>query len=209
MRKTVGELWDRHALPRLVELACRSHAILDERRRCVPQATGDVLEIGVGSGLNLSLYDAARVQSLEGIDVSEPLLARALARATRLSFPVGLVCAPAEALPYDAARFDSVVMTYTFCSVGDPAAVLGEIRRVMKPGGRLHFIEHGLAPDPSVQAWQRRVTPTWRRVGGNCHLDRDVKAALEKAGYEITRLRSAYAEEGLRLLSYTHEGEAR
>ena len=205
----MGDLWDRHALPRLVELACRSHAILDERRRCIPLAAGDVLEIGVGSGLNLSLYDAAQVRSLEGIDVSEPLLARARLRAAGLGFPVELVSAPAEALPYDAARFDSVVMTYTFCSVGDPSAVLREIRRVTKPGGTLHFIEHGLAPDPSVQIWQRRITPTWRRVGGNCHLDRDVKTALEKAGYEITRLRSAYAEEGLRLLSYTHEGEAR
>lgn len=205
----LAELWETHALPRLVELACKSHAILDERRRTVPRAEGDVLEIGVGSGLNLGLYDPARVRSITGVDPSAPLLARARPRARALSIPVELLCAPAEALPYESGRFDAVVMTYTLCSVRDPAAVLAEIRRVKRPGAPLLFIEHGLAPDADVRAWQRRLTPLWRRASGNCHLDRDVAGELRRAGLDLGPSRSGYSDEGLRLLSFTVQGEAR
>ena len=208
MSASLGELWDMHVLPRLVERACRSHVILDERRRAVPRASGHVLELGIGSGLNLSLYDPLRVADVVGLDPSEPLLARAHARRRDASVPVDLVLGVAEQLPFDAARFDCAVLTYTLCSVADPAKALAEVRRVLRPRGRLVFIEHGLAPDAAPRRWQGRITPWWRRVGGNCHLDRDVKREIETAGLVVDELREAYAEGSPRWLSYTYEGIA-
>jgi ubiquinone/menaquinone biosynthesis C-methylase UbiE len=208
MSAPLGELWDAHVLPWLVERACRSHEILEERRRVIPRASGQVLELGVGSGLNLGLYDAAKVVGLVGLDPSEPLLARARARLAQAKVPVELVRGVAERLPFDAGRFDCVVVTYTLCSVEAPALALGELGRVLRPGGLVLFIEHGLAPGPAEARWQRRITPLWRRVGGNCHLDRDVVRSFESAGFALPELRAAYAEGSPRWLSFTYEGVA-
>ena len=201
--------WDARVLPTLIERACRSHAILDERKRWVPQASGDVLEVGVGSGLNLALYDPAHVASIVGLDPSVPLLDRARARAASAPVAVELIEGDAQRLPFDAARFDTVLMTYTLCSIPDPARALLEIRRVLRPEGQLVFIEHGRAPDASTHRWQRRLTPVWRRIGGNCHLDRDVKSELDEAGFACADLAAAYSEDGPRWLSFTYQGIAR
>jgi SAM-dependent methyltransferase len=203
-------LWDRYALPFLVEKACRSHSILDERRRAIPRAHGRVLEIGIGSGLNLAFYEHGRVTSLVGIDPSEELLSRARVRAgQRPGLSIDLVRASAESLPFDSASFDSAVTTYTLCSVDDPARALVEIRRVLAPGAELIFVEHGLAPDPGPRRWQARITPLWRKVGGNCHLDRDVPSAMRDAGFALDELHASYTEDSPRWLSYTFEGVAR
>lgn len=208
MSLSAGKLWDAHVLPWLVERACRSHEILEERRRVIPRASGQVLEIGVGSGLNLGLYDATKVAEVVGIDPSEPLLVRARARLADARVPVELVQGVAERLPFAAERFDCVVVTYTLCSVDDPAVVLREVARTLRPGGRVLFIEHGLAPDPAESRWQRRITPLWRRVGGNCHLDRAVVPTFESAGFQLAELRAAYSEGSPRWLSFTYEGVA-
>lgn len=208
MSSTLRRLWDAHVLPGLVERACRSHEILEERRRVIPRASGHVLELGVGSGLNLALYDAAQVVELVGLDPSEPLLARARARLADARVPVELVQGVAERLPFDAGRFDCAVVTYTLCSVEDPGAALGELARTLRPGGRVLFIEHGLAPDAAEGRWQRRITPLWRRVGGNCHLDRAVVPAFEAAGFALPELRTGYSEGSPRWLSFTYEGVA-
>jgi ubiquinone/menaquinone biosynthesis C-methylase UbiE len=201
-------LWSDRVLPFLVEKACRSTAILDERKRWIPRAHGDVLELGVGSGLNLAFYDRERVARVIGIDPSAALLERARPRATTAPVSVELVEAHAEALPFGDRSFDSAVVTYSLCSVGDPARALAEVRRVLRPGGELIFVEHGLAPEPRVQRWQHRITPLWRRIGGGCHLDRDAPAALRAAGFHLDELATGYSE-GARLLSYTFEGIAR
>jgi SAM-dependent methyltransferase len=204
----IKRLWDTHALPFLVEKACRSGSILEERRRWVPRATGDVLEIGIGSGLNLGLYDAERVTSLVGADPSVPLLDKARLRARDAAFPVELAATAGERLPFDAARFDTAVVTYTLCSVASPSVVLGEIRRVLRPGGKLVLIEHGASPEPGPLRWQRRITPLWRQVAGNCHLDRDVAFELAAAGYVFDEVEAAHAPEGSRLTSFTTAGIA-
>jgi ubiquinone/menaquinone biosynthesis C-methylase UbiE len=205
-----ASFWDRHVLPFLVEKACRSHVILDERRRSIPRASGRVLEVGVGSGLNLAFYDASRATRVTGLDPSAELLARARERASaRGDLAVDLVRAVAESLPFDDASFDCAVTTYTLCSVDDPARALAEIRRVLAPGAPLHFVEHGLAPDAGPAAWQSRITPMWRRVGGNCHLDRDLPRALRDAGFTIAEMSAQYTEDSPRWLSYTFEGVAR
>lgn len=201
-------LWADRVLPYLIEKACRSRTILEERMRWVPRAHGDVLELGVGSGLNLAFYDARNVHRVTGIDPSEPLLERAAARAGETHIPVELVHGKAEQLPFPDRSFDSVVMTYTLCSVDDPMRVLAELRRVLRPGGELIFVEHGLASDTRTQRWQRRVTPVWRRVSGGCHLDRDTGALLLDAGFHSDDLTAGYAD-GARLTSFTYQGTAR
>jgi ubiquinone/menaquinone biosynthesis C-methylase UbiE len=200
--------WAEHVLPFLVEKACRSSVILGERRRWIPRAHGEVLELGVGSGLNLAFYDAPRVSGVTGVDPSAALLARARPRAAEAPVPVHLLQARAERLPLPDRSFDSAVVTYSLCSVDDPARVLAEVRRVLRPGGELLFVEHGLARDPAVQRWQHRLTPMWKRVGGGCHLDRDMAAILRGAGYCIDELAAEHTE-GVRWLSFTYQGVAR
>lgn len=205
----IGRAWDRRVLPWLVEKACRSTTILAERRRWVPQAAGEVLELGVGSGLNLAFYDPAQARAVVGIDPSPELLAQARQRAEAAPVPVALVEAAAERLPFDAGRFDSALVSYTLCSVADPAAALAEVRRVLRPGAPLYFVEHGRSDRPRIRAWQARVTPVWRRLGGNCHLDRDIAQLLRDAGFALESLEAGHVEGGGRLTSYTYQGVAR
>lgn len=166
--------WDAQVYPRLLDTVCGTRAVVDERRRWLGHVAGEVLEIGIGSGLNIPMLPAAAVRALVGVEPSARLRARCQARARAVAFPVEVLAGVGEALPLDAARFDTVLLTYTLCSVAAPARVLAEARRVLRPGGRLVFLEHGLAPDPATQRWQRRLTPGWRVVAGNCHLDRDI-----------------------------------
>ncbi len=174
--------------PLVVDRVCGTHAIMDERQRWVPRARGRVLEIGLGSGLNLPLLTAPAVTEIVGIDPSPPLLARAAVRAQRANQPVALLAGVAEQLPFEAARFDTVVFTYTLCSVDQPAVALAEARRVLRPGGQLIFVEHGASPHAGLRRWQRRITPVWKRLAGNCHLDRDVPGLLAAAGFTITAM---------------------
>lgn len=201
-------VWAERVVPWLVEKACRSREILEERRRWVPRAHGHVLELGVGSGLNLAFYDPARVAQVTGIDPSAPLLAKATPRAASAPVPVELVRAGAEQLPFPDAAFDSAVVTYALCSVVDPARALAELRRVLAPGGELVFVEHGRAPDPGPRRIQHWLTPLWSRAGGGCHLDRDIAGLLHAAGFATSDLTTGYTTSP-RWLGYTYQGTAR
>jgi ubiquinone/menaquinone biosynthesis C-methylase UbiE len=203
----LSALWDRRVLPFLIEKACRSGSILEERKRLVPRAEGRVLEVGVGTGLNLPFYDASRATALVALDPSPELLVRARGRVDACPLPVELIEASACAMPLDGGSFDSVVMTYTLCSVDEPLRALGEIRRVLRPGGKLIFVEHGLARRPSTRRWQRALTPVWKRCSGNCHLDRDVAAELQEAGFSTVELHEREGD-GPSWTGYTYEGVA-
>lgn len=176
--------YDQHVLPYLLDVACGLPMIQNQRRKVVPTAAGRVLEVGIGTGLNLPFYDRHKVQSLVGIDPAEHMHALAQRRSERAGIPVQLVPLSAEALPLETASFDCVVCTYTLCSIDDPFAALREIRRVLKPNGRLLFAEHGLAPDASVARWQIRIEPYWRKFAGGCRLTRDVPELLGDAGFQ-------------------------
>lgn len=202
-------LYERTILPRLIDFGCRQHPVTEQRRRVVPLAEGRVLELGIGSGLNLPLYDPARVTSVVGLDPAEPMLDRARPRLEGLGFPVDLRPVAAEAAGLDAADFDTVVVTYSLCTIPGAAVALQAARRALKPGGRLLYCEHGRAPDPGPARWQGRIEPLWKRIGGGCHLTRDPSALLEGAGFRIEREDRFYIAGAPRVFGYHYVGSAR
>lgn len=200
-------LYERYLLPTLVHRTCSSTTTTQQRAMVVPRARGDVLEVGFGSGLNLPFYDPAKVTKVWGLDPSTELW-RMASRAVRdAAFEVEMVPARGEEIPFGSHRFDTAVVTYTLCTIPDPGRGLSEVARVLKPGGHLLFCEHGAAPDARVRRWQSRLTPMWRRVSGGCHLDRDVPALLEGAGFQITEMEAMYLP-GWRLAGYQYRGAA-
>ena len=208
MTAKIGANWyERHVLPYLTDLACGVKPIRRQRRKVVPLARGRVLEIGIGTGLNLEHYDKARVDKIVGVDPALEMHRLARKRIAKAALPVELVGLSAEKIPFEAGTFDTVVVTYSLCTIPDPLAALGEMRRVLKPGGRLIFCEHGLAPDPSVRRWQERLTPLWSKVAGGCHLNRDIPALLKEAGFRSTDMETMYLP-GPRPLTYNYWGTA-
>ena len=204
----MASLYERLILPRLLKCACSAPPILKQRQKVVPGATGRVLELGVGMGLNLALYDPDRVESVTGVDPAPELRAIAEAAPRDPRLVVRVEDGTAEALPFEAASFDCVVCTFTLCSVADPARALSEARRVLRPGGRFLFCEHGLSPDPDVAKWQRRIEPIWKKIAGGCHLTRPVTAAIEAAGFSVTRRDSMYLPRAPRIAGWNEWGEA-
>ena len=178
-------------VPVLINLAMRQKNLAAYRGRVVPAAEGRVLEIGIGSGLNLPFY-SPNVQRVIGLDPSAKLLA--MARRAERSERVELLEASAEQIPLENATVDTVVMTWSLCSIPDPAQALREIRRVLRPGGRLLFVEHGRAPDPNVVWWQDRLTPVWKRLAGGCHLNRAIAPLIEAAGFAVKGVRAIGTE---------------
>jgi ubiquinone/menaquinone biosynthesis C-methylase UbiE len=199
-------LYDEHVLPFLIDFAMSRDEATRLRAAYVPRARGDVLELGIGSGLNLPFYTSA-VTRLCGIDPSGRLLAMARRRIGSVPFAVELLQQGAERLPFDEASFDTAVTTWSLCSMEDPAAALGEVRRVLKPGGTFIFLEHGLSPDASVRKWQNRLTPLWRRCAGGCHLNRPVAEMIRGAGFVVGDLRTEYSP-GPRPMTFMYEGTA-
>jgi ubiquinone/menaquinone biosynthesis C-methylase UbiE len=177
-------------LPRLCDLAMRNRHLVPYRKRVVGSAQGRVLEIGVGSGLNLSFYGAP-VREILALEPAPRLIAMAQ-RSARATVPVAFIEASAEAIPLDDETVDTVLTTWTLCTIPQASVALQEMRRVLKPSGRLVFVEHGLAPEESVQRWQDRLTPIWRRIAGGCHLNRPICAMIEDSGFSLERLETGY-----------------
>jgi len=201
--------YDRHIMPRLIGCACAAGPIMKQRAKVVPKAEGRVLELGVGGGLNLAFYDPAKVSSVTGVDPSVELrtLANAAPRADGLA--VEILDGVGEALPFEAGSFDTVVCTFTLCTVHTPEATLAEARRVLKPGGTFLFCEHGAAPDAGVSRWQGRVEPVWKRLAGGCHLTRPIAASVAKAGFALDWTESMYLPNTPRIFGWNEWGAAR
>jgi SAM-dependent methyltransferase len=201
--------YERRIVPRLIACACAAPAIMKQRAKIVPLAEGRVLELGIGGGLNLAFYDPRQVTSIQGVDPSEGLRDQARAAPRALGLEVEVTAGRAEALPFEDDAFDTLVCTFTLCSVHSPGAALEEARRVLKPGGRFLFCEHGLAPDPGVARWQRWIEPVWKPLGGGCHLTRPVAAAVAKSGFTIDWVETMYLPGAPRVFGWNEWGVAR
>ena len=200
--------YERHILPHIIGCACASRPIMWYRDKVVPLAEGKVLELGAGGGLNFRFYDPRKVASVTGVDPSPELRAKAAKAERQSGLAVELADGEAESLPFADRSFDSVVCTFTLCSVRSPRAALAEARRVLRRGGRLLFAEHGRAPDPKVQRWQGRLEPVWKRIAGGCHLTRTPIEGVRGAGFSEEWLKSAYAPNTPRPLGWVEWGAA-
>jgi ubiquinone/menaquinone biosynthesis C-methylase UbiE len=194
-------------LPKLCDLAMRNKQLVPFRQRVIGAAEGRVLEIGVGSGVNLPFYRPP-VREVLALEPAPKLVTMARKASRTTSIPVGFLEAAAEAIPLDRHSVDTVVTTWTLCSIPEAAAALAEMRRVLRPGGKLLFVEHGLAPDEGVRRWQDRLTPVWRCICGGCHLNRPIGSLIEGAGFRIDRIETGYIA-GPRPMSFMYEGSAR
>jgi len=197
----------RHVLPHLLHLAMRQQNLVQFRKRVTSAAEGRILEIGVGSGLNLPFYGPA-ARSILALDPSQELLAMARKRSALASVPVEFLVFSAEDVPLEDSSIDSVVMTWSLCTIPDAARALAEMRRVLKPGGALLFVEHGRAPEPDIARWQDRLDPLWSRVAGGCHLNRKIDALISASGFRFDSL-SHTRLPGPRTHTFLYEGRAR
>jgi ubiquinone/menaquinone biosynthesis C-methylase UbiE len=199
-------IYQEQILPWLTHLAMRQARLAPYRSRVVSAATGRVLEIGIGSGLNLPFY-GRNVTQIVGLEPSPKLLDMAEETARRTSMPLELIEGTAEAIPIENQSIDTVVTTWTMCSIPNVEHALQEVRRVLRPGGRLLFVEHGRAPEPHIRWWQDHLTPAWKRISGGCHLNRAIGQLIGNAGFRFERLDNSYMR-GPRPLTFMHEGVA-
>lgn len=194
-------------VPRLCDLAMRNRRLLPYRARLAGAAAGRVLEIGIGSGLNLPFYGTATGE-IVGLEPTARLIAMARRASGAASLPISFVEASAEVIPLEDRSVDTVVTAWTLCTIPRADDALREMRRVLRPAGRLLFVEHGLAPEPGVRRWQDRLTPVWQRLSGGCHLNRPIATLIEGAGFRIDRLETAYMD-GPKPMTFMYEGSAR
>jgi ubiquinone/menaquinone biosynthesis C-methylase UbiE len=194
-------------VPLLINWSMRQKDLAAYRSRIIPAAAGRVLEIGIGSGLNLPFY-SRNVTRVIGLEPSPKLLAMARRAERADNGSVEFIEGSAEAIPLEDASVDTVVTTWTLCSIPDAPRALRDMRRVLRPGGRLLFVEHGRAPDANVIWWQDRLTPFWKRLGGGCHLNRAIRTLIESAGFQFDRLQTGYMR-GPKPMTFMYEGSAR
>ena len=194
-------------LPRLCDLAMRNKQLVPYRERVIGAAEGTVLEIGVGSGMNLPFYRPP-VREVLALEPAPRLMTMARSASRASGMPVTFLEASAEAIPLDEHSVDTIVTTWTLCSIPQAATALADMRRVLRPGGKLLFVEHGLAPDEGVRRWQDRLTPAWRCISGGCHLNRPIRSMIEGAGFRIDRIETGYIP-GPKPMTFMYEGSAR
>ena len=194
-------------LPRVINLACSSKPNMKQREKVIPRAEGDVLEIGMGSGLNLPFYDRDKVRKVWGLEPSEGMRQLARRNLGGSNLALEMIDLPGEEIPLDENSIDTVVVTYTLCTIPDVGKALRGMQRVLRPGGKLLFCEHGIAPDPGVAKWQNRLNPAWQRFAGGCNINRHIPRVIESAGFHVVEDERMYIP-GIRFLSYNYWGAA-
>ena len=204
----LAKWYDDHIVPRVIRCACGAPGIAALRQKVVPLAHGRVFELGCGGGLNQPFYDPSQITAFTGLDPSPKGLEFARAAAQAKGWNADLRGGTGEAIPFGDAMFDTVVCTFTLCSVVDPAQTLAELRRILVPGGTLIYAEHGAAPDADVARWQRRIEPLWKRLAGGCHLTRPISPNLAAAGFAPTPLGARYVPKTPRFAGWIEWGQA-
>jgi len=201
--------YEEHILPHMINVACESKPIRKQREKVVPFAEGRVLEIGMGAGPNLAYYDPAKVSHVYGLEPSAGMRRKAAKALAASPVKVELIDLPGEEIPLDDGSVDTVLLTYTLCTIPGAVEALKGMRRVLKPGGKLLFCEHGAAPDESVAKWQRRIEPIWKPLGGGCHLTRDIPDLIRQGGFEIEQMEADYIPGSPRWVGYDYWGSAK
>lgn len=200
-------LYSKYILPKVVNWACKQKPTQKQRSKIIPMANGNILEIAIGSGLNLPFYDNKKVKKLIGLEPSKEIWELNKHKSEKLGFAFEFVNAFAEEIPFSNNAFDTVVITYALCTIVDTQKALKEIERVLKPNGKLLFCEHGLAPDNKVAYWQNKITPYWKRIGGGCHLNKNIPKLLLENGFDISTLDQMYIP-GWKPASFNYWGVA-
>jgi ubiquinone/menaquinone biosynthesis C-methylase UbiE len=201
-------VYEDRVLPHLIDLACSTKPTRKQREKIVHLAEGDVLEIGFGSGLNLPYYDTGKVRRIFGLEPSEGMRRKAQPNVDTSGLDVEFIDLPGETIPLESKTVDTVLVTFTLCSIDEALVALEGMRRVLKPGGKLLYCEHGIAPDENVSRWQHRLNPGWKRLSGGCNMNRDIPALIAGSGFRITTDERMYIP-GLRILSYNYWGTAK
>ena len=200
--------YDKFILPRFIGTACGTKPVMRQREKVVPHCEGRVLEIGMGTGHNLEFYDAKKVDMVFGLEPAPDMVKRAKPLAEKVDFPVEFVDLPGEEIPLDDNSVDTVLLTYTLCTIPDTLKAMENMRRVLKPGGKLLFSEHGRAPDAAVAKWQNRLNGAWGKIAGGCHINRDIPTLIEAGGFQITDMDQMYVPSTPRVVGYTYWGSA-
>lgn len=200
-------LYEKYILPKITEFLCSGKPIMYQRKKVVPLAKGRVLEIGIGSGLNLQFYDSSNVEYIWGLDISAQMRKMAEKRAKSIQFKVEFIDQSGNEIPLESNSVDTVLVTYTLCTIPDVGQALSEMSRVLMPGGELIFCEHGLAPDKDVRRWQNLMNPIWRRMGGGCNLNRPIPNLIEQGGFKINNIETMYIP-GWKPASFNYWGSA-
>jgi ubiquinone/menaquinone biosynthesis C-methylase UbiE len=200
--------YNERILPHLIDHACSIGPIMKLRQQIVPLASGAVLEVGMGSGVNLAFYDPGKVEFVWGLEPSAGMRRKARRNLASSPVTVNWLDLPGEQIPLDDHSVDTVLLTYTLCTIPDWFMALKQMHRVLKPGGKLLFCEHGLSPDLATSRWQNRVTPAWKKIAGGCHLNRPISRLIEEGGFRIEKLDNLYIRNAPRIAGYMYYGVA-
>ena len=201
-------LYEKYVLPKFLNCACGSKPVARQREKVVPLAEGRVLEIGIGSGLNLPFYDKTKVDEIWGLDPSEELSEMARTVATHEGMKVNFISSGAEEIPLPDDHFDSVLITYTMCTIPEVIRANTEIRRVLKEQGKMIFCEHGVAPDDNIRKWQKRINPFWGKIAGGCNIDRNIPSLIQDSGFDIIEIEEMYLPNTPKIAGYNFWGYA-
>ena len=202
-------LYDKYILPRMLNCACSSKPMVYQRQKIVPLAEGDVLEVGIGSGLNLPFYDKSKVNKIWGLDPSKELNRMASKVAAEENLEIDFLISGAENIPLPDDHVDTILITYTMCTIPEVEQANEEMKRVLKPGGKMIFCEHGKAPDPNIHKWQNRINPLWKKIAGGCNLNRDIPALIETSGFKLENLETMYLPSTPKIAGYNYWGYAK
>ncbi|MDX5328430.1 MAG: class I SAM-dependent methyltransferase [Marinobacter sp.] len=200
--------YEDRVLPHIIDKACSMGQVMKLRSQIVPRARGRVLEVGMGSGINLEFYDQSRVEMVYGLEPSEGMRRKALPNLNRSPIAVEWLDLPGEKIPLEDNSVDTVLLTFTLCTIPDWHAALLQMKRVLKPGSDLLFLEHGEAPHETVRKWQHRITPGWKMFAGGCHLNRQIADLIRHAGFEIQELENLYMPNAPKIAGFIYKGRA-
>lgn len=200
-------IYEKHILPHVINFCCGLEPVSRQREKLVPGASGRILEVGMGTGLNMPYYRRDRVDMIYGLEPNERSCEMAAVPIRKAGLNVDMIGLDGQEIPLDRDSIDTIVLTYTLCTIPDALKAVGEMRRVLKPGGRLLFSEHGKAPDAAVRKWQDRINPMWKVIGGGCNLNRDIPDLIRRGGFDIETLDEMYLP-GPKLAAYTYWGTA-